>query len=271
MLSFMNVVLCILVSGVASEDGALSDGFEIFDAGSGVTVDQLIPFCGSFRIDTICDIDPGVVPEGDYLMDIAFSGDGSKVLVCNYMSENITVMDWTGMSVDTTFVVDGYPGGIRCSDDYAVVAVPFSDRIDVFDLTDYSLVASFASGEQPWVVRISDDGNYAYVGCDIDDVCEVIDLTSLTHSMTIVNFPVWLSSLGWGSESNRYYVKFSGFEVTPDGELLGVGNGDNSLLFFNTSTGVLEYSGTLPGCDNIAFSGDGRCHGSRRPPAGSAP
>jgi hypothetical protein len=47
-----------------------------------------------------------------------------------------------------------------------------------------------------WVVRISDDGNYAYVGCDIDDVCEVIDLTSLTHSMTIVNFPVWLSSFG---------------------------------------------------------------------------
>ena len=256
MLSFLNIVLCVLAFGVPSEDGTLADGYESFDSGSGVTVDQLLPFCGSFRIDSICDIDPGVVPEGDYLMDIAFSGDGSKVLVCNYMSENVTVMDWSSMTVDTTFSVDGYPGGIACSDDYAVVAVPFSDRIDVFDLTDYSLVASFASGEQPWAVRISDDGNYAYVGCDIDDVCEVIDLTSLTHSMTIVNFPVWLSSFGWGSESNRYYVKFSGFEPVAGGDYLAVGNGDADLLFFNTTTGIVDYTLSVPECDNVALSGD---------------
>ena len=46
MLSFMNVVLCILLTGVPSEGGALSDGFESFEAGSGVTVDQLVPFLG---------------------------------------------------------------------------------------------------------------------------------------------------------------------------------------------------------------------------------
>ena len=45
-------------------------------------------------------------------MDITFTSDGSKVLVCNYMSENITVMDWSPMTVDTTFAVDGYPGEI---------------------------------------------------------------------------------------------------------------------------------------------------------------
>ena len=151
-----SLILCVLLTTIPSEDGALVDGFECFEAGSGVTVDQLMPFCASFDADTIANIDPGVVPEGDYLMDITFSTDGSKILVCNYMSENITVIDWAGMSVDTTFAVDGYPGGIGCSDDYAVVAVPFSDRIDVFDLADYSLAGSFAVSEQPWVVRISD-------------------------------------------------------------------------------------------------------------------
>ena len=135
MLNFMNVVLCVLASGVPSEDGELADGFVTFEAGSGVTVDQLLPFCTSAPADTVCEIDPGVIPEGDYMMDIAFSGDGSKVLVCNYMTENISVMDWSSMTVDTTISVVGYPGGIAYSDDYAVVAVPFSDRIDVFCLS----------------------------------------------------------------------------------------------------------------------------------------
>ncbi len=257
MLSFMNVVLCVLASGVPSEDGSLVDGFESFEAGSGVTVDQLMPFYASPDADTIANIDPGVIPEGDYLMDITFTTDGSKVLVCNYMTENITVMDWASMSVDTTFAVDGYPGGIACSDDYAVVAVPFSDRVDVFSLSDYSLAGSFAVGEQPWVVRISDDGNYAYVACDIDDVCEVIDLTSLTHSMTLVDFPVWLTSYGWGSEGNRFFVNFSGFEVMPGGAHIAVGDGATSLLFFNTSTGNVDYTLSVPECDNVALSGDG--------------
>jgi len=248
--------MCLLVSGVPSEDGALVDGFESFDAGSGVTVDQLMPFCAYVDADTICDIDPGVFPEGDYLMDITFTTDGSKVLVCNYMSENISVIDWAGMSVDTTFAVDGYPGGIACSDDYAVVAVPFSDRIDVFDLTDYSLAGSFAVSEQPWVVRISDDGNYAYVSCDIANVCEVIDLISMTYSLKIVDFPVWLATYGWGSEGNRFFVKYSGFEVMPGGAHIAVGDGETSLLFFNTSTGIVDYTLAVPECDNVALSGD---------------
>ena len=93
MLSFLNIVLCVLASGVPSEDGMLLDGYESFHATSGVTVDQLLPFCASAPADTVCDIDPGVIPEGDYLMDITFTNDGSKVLVCNYMTQNVTVMD----------------------------------------------------------------------------------------------------------------------------------------------------------------------------------
>ncbi|MCK5116115.1 MAG: hypothetical protein KAR44_05915 [Candidatus Aegiribacteria sp.] len=90
MLSFLNVVLCVFASAIPSDYGALADGFVIFEAGGGFTVDQLLPFCVSAPADTVCEIDPGVVPEGDYLMDITFTPDGSKVLVCNYMSENIT-------------------------------------------------------------------------------------------------------------------------------------------------------------------------------------
>ena len=46
-LSFLNIVLCVLAFGVPSPDGELADGFEGFEAGSGLTVDQLLPFCAS--------------------------------------------------------------------------------------------------------------------------------------------------------------------------------------------------------------------------------
>ena len=44
MLSFMNIVLCVLAPGVPSLDEELVDGYECFDIGSGVTVDRLVPF-----------------------------------------------------------------------------------------------------------------------------------------------------------------------------------------------------------------------------------
>ena len=44
MLSVLNVVLCVLASSVPSEDGALVDGFENFDAGS-KTVTRLMTVC----------------------------------------------------------------------------------------------------------------------------------------------------------------------------------------------------------------------------------
>lgn len=253
----LGIILVLFAAGIPSEDGTAAFDYQTFDARSGVTADQVMPFYASLDADTVVDIDPGVLPEGDYLMDIAFTTDGSKVLVCNYMTENVSVIDVAAMTIDTTVAGEGYPGGIACSDEYAVLALPFSDMIAVYDLLDGSLAASFPSGEQPWEIRVSDDGGYAYVSCDIDDVCEVINLGTLTHEMTITDFPVWLASYGWGSEANRFYTKFSGFEILPGGGHIAVGDGESSLLFINTSTGAVDHVLPVPDCANVALSGDG--------------
>lgn len=252
----ISLLLCALAASVTTPDGEPFEHFETLDPGSGVTADQVIPFLATLDADTVKNVEPGVLPEGDYLMDITFTTDGSKVLVCNYMTRNVTVMDWASMSIDTTVGGDGLPGGIACSDQYAVIAVPFSDRIDVYDLSDASLAASFPCGEQPWEIRISGDGGHAFVSCDIDDVCEVIDLNTLTHELTITGFPVWLSSYGWGSEANRFYTVFSGFEILGD-SLIAAGTGDNQLLFFSTATGAVEETVDIPECASVAISGDG--------------
>jgi DNA-binding beta-propeller fold protein YncE len=205
---------------------------------------------------TQTDVEPGVPPEGDYLMDVTFTPDGQYALVCNYMTENISVIDPTSMEVDTTVALEGRPGGVACSQDYAVVAFPFSDRVDVLSLSDWSVQASFDTGEQPWVVEVSADGSEAYVACDIDDVCEVIDLDTMSHRLTIEGFPVWLTVYGWGSESNRFYVKYSELQPLPGSDLIAAGDGESSLLVYNTTTGNPEHTVSVPDCPAMGLAGD---------------
>lgn len=203
------------------------------------------------------DLDPGEAPEGDYLGRPVFTPDGQRVLLTNRMTNNVTVFDWATMDVLANINVGHFPQGIAASDDYAVVACAFSDEVHVIDLDDYSVVQVFNTGEQPWVVRISADGARAFVSCDIDDVCEVFDLTTLEHSATITGFPISLTTYSFGSENGRNSVNFSEFEVTPDGQYLMAGDRDTSVRFYEIATGALAFSLPVPNCPALGISGDG--------------
>ena len=116
---------------------------------------------------TVTDVDPGVAPEGDYMGFSAFTRDGNRILLTNRMTDNVTVFDWATQSVITNIHVGSYPGGIACTDSFAVITLGFVDSVVVMRLSDYSIAARLASGTQPWVVRISPDQHKAYVACDI--------------------------------------------------------------------------------------------------------
>jgi len=221
----------------------------------GQTVDE---FLTVFRPETTqTDMDPGQPPEGDYMGQAVFTRNGDRILLTNRLTDNITVFDPTTMNALENVEVGRYPGGIDVSDNYVVVTLGFSDSVLVLDLSDYSVAAAFATGEQPWVVRVSPDGSRAYVSCDIDDVCEVLDLDSLTHELTISNFPIALATFSWYSESGRNAFSFTDFEVTPDGQHLIVGGYTDSVFFFNTSTGAVDYViPDIPNCTSIELSGN---------------
>ena len=225
----------------------------------GQTLADFLSPDGALR--TTTDVDPGPAPEGDYLGWASFTtaaDGGSRILLTNRMTDNVTVFDWATMSVVANVEVGDYPGGIATTDEYAIVACAFSDEVYILDLDDYSVAAVIPTGEQPWVIRVSPDQQYAYVACDIDDTCEVINLTTLTHEFTITGFPIGLYTFGWGSENGRNFVGFTGFQVTPDGEHLVVGDWDNQVLFFNTMTGAIDYTiAGVEACINIDLSGDG--------------
>ncbi|MCK4305743.1 MAG: YncE family protein [Candidatus Eisenbacteria sp.] len=238
-------------------DPAADAGYHTIVVEPGQTVNDFLPAhprdCSQF------DIDPGIAPEGDYLHLYTFTRDGQRALVTNRHTDNVTVFNWSTMAVITNIAVGDFPGAIATSDDYAIVACAFSNEVYIIDLTDYSIDAIIPTDEQPWVIRISQDQHYAYVACDINDVCEVIDLQTLTHVRTLPNVPISLLTVSWCSENGRNWYSFTNFEVTPDGSYLIVPDRQTSIHYVNTVTGNHDYNISGPQTPvTVRLSGDGQ-------------
>ena len=221
-----------------------------------VTLDRLVEALPDYNR---TDVDPGMPPEGDYIGFMTWTRDGSKLLLTNRVTNNLTVFDGATMAIDTVVPTGYSPGGIAVTDSLCVVTLGFADSVEVYRLSDWTRVAEFPSGEQPWVVHISPDDSLAFVSCDIDNTCEVYDLVSLQHVATIEDFPIFLSSFSWNSENGRSSFQFSDFGVHPDGDRLLVPNGEDTLYVFDISSG--EPVDTITGlgdCRHVRFSGDNR-------------
>lgn len=203
------------------------------------------------------DLDPGTDPEGDYPAQVTFTPDGNRFLVTNMITDNVTVYDWQTMSVLANVSVGDFPFGIACNDQYAVVACVFSNEAYIVDLSDYTVLSQIPTGEQPAVVNLSPDGNTAYVSCEVDDVCEVIDLTTFSHVSTIQNFPIILYSFWFTSAHGRSGLHFSDFIVTPDNTHLIVSDFENSVKWIDIATGQEDFALDLMDVRRLRLSGDG--------------
>lgn len=204
------------------------------------------------------EVNPGIDPEGDYVHRMAYSGDGAYLLQANAITNNVTVWDAETMDVVANVPVGFFPVDVACTQNYAIVPCVFADSVFVIDLSDFSIAATFTTGEQPAVVEVSHDGTMAFVGCDIDDVVEVINLENLTHEASIGNFPVSLKSASWISGSGRFYYTWQQFVVSPDDMSIITSNYDGKILKFDIETGMVvsEISG-LGNVTELNFSGDG--------------
>ena len=201
-------------------------------------------------------VEPGILPEGDYLYDLTYTADGENILVANYVSENVSVINHQSGAVTGDIPTDGFnPGSVAAASDYFVITFPFQDKALITDASGNPL-GTVVTGEQPWKTKFSPDGETAYIACDVDDCISVVDLSTQTVTATISNFTFWLQGWGFGSETPRIFLKFSNFEVTNDGQYLATTNGDE-VQFFSTATGSLHHSIPVSDCIAVGLSGDG--------------
>ncbi len=214
---------------------------------------------GTFLRNTVTDVNPGIDPEGDYITGEAFSTDGNKLFVVNGQTNNISVFNFETMQVEHLIDgMEGYLAGIGVTDNYIVVG-SLSGNIYIIDLSNYSVVKefSFDDGSQPVVVKISPDGNYAYVAADVTDKLFKIDLQTLELVNTFPDFPVQLMSYTYTVTGGRISFEFSSFSITHDGNYLVYGNYDDSVFYMNTVTGNIDHSFDITSCLTVGLSGDG--------------
>ncbi|MCK5842454.1 MAG: hypothetical protein KAH31_09820, partial [Candidatus Sabulitectum sp.] len=160
------MLLLMIMLAAASPDGDPEIQWETYGPGDGVTAEMLLPT--PLTDETTHDIEPGVLPEGDYLYDLAWSADGQTVLVANYMTANLSLINPTTGSVVLDIPTNGLrPGAVAACANYTVTAFPFDDLVAITTETG-TLLGTVTTGEQPWRIEFSPDGETAYVGCDIN-------------------------------------------------------------------------------------------------------
>jgi len=223
---------------------------------AGQTLNQLITASLAY---TQTDVDPGRTPEGDYLGWAAFTKDGSRVLVTNRMTDNVTVFNWSTMAVVANIPVGDYPAGIAVNDSFAVVPCVFSDNIYIIRLSDLTLdtILSVPAGQQPMMVQLGPSGNRIYVACDISNTCEIFDLGTMSHVRTIGNFPFGIMTFTWNSENGRNSFKTTNYVITPGDSFIVVSGYSDTLFYINTATGNRDYQVLVTDCPTVGLSGDG--------------
>jgi YVTN family beta-propeller protein len=107
-------------------------------------------------------VDVGWMPEGDVAEDLAITPDGTRVLVSNKDSDNVTIYTMTDLSYVTTIPVGDFPENIKITPDgqLALVANVFSNSVSVIDIPGESLLTEIPVGEQPVEIEVARDTDH---------------------------------------------------------------------------------------------------------------
>ncbi|MCG2431633.1 T9SS type A sorting domain-containing protein [Aequorivita xiaoshiensis] len=207
---------------------------------------------------SISHLNSGDLVEGDTFGQFKFSPDGTQIWTVNRSTNNVTVIDVDSRDIIQNIEVGEFPFGIDFSDEYALVTCSLSNEVYVINISDFSVQTIIPVSSYPAPVEISRVGNIAIVGCDTDDVAEVINLNTLTVINTISNFPVAIHLNSTASGHNRKVNSYRNFKITDDEEFVVNGASSDGLKFFDIDTGavtatIVEAKDTR----QLALSGDG--------------
>lgn len=169
-----------------------------------------------YKIDTDSLEIKDVVRVGAVPKYVAATHDGSKVLVTNWCSMDLDVVDTAKGEVVTTIPIDGkHPRGIAITPDdkVAFVAVMGSDKTVRVDLESGKVSDFAATGDGPRHLLVSPDGSKLYISNNGAGTVSEVDATT---GKTLREVQV-------GSEPRS-------MAISPDGGAIYVGNYDSATM-----------------------------------------
>lgn len=200
----------------------------------------------------------GSLPEGDTPSAIAFSPDGSKIVVAHRDSRNLIVFDATTHAFLAAIPLSGSPDDVAVSSDgvHAVTANVFENTASIVDLTAGTEVAVVAVGTQPGVVRISPSGNTAVVGNTVESSLSVIDIATATEVRRIAGTG-FVATISVSFESGAITAAFSSFEFAGNSKVVHPDFFANRIRIVDVTNGAVTSLVSSNNPRGVAVTPDG--------------
>lgn len=213
-------------------------------------------FTNSSSIDITDMVPSGISPEGDAPTRVIMTDDGSKALVINELSFNMSIYDLINNTLATSVNFNDSPKAIALTSDsrYAVIGTYYNNKIYIFDIINNVFVKDLTLNSHPVNIEISSDDSKAYALTAYSGSVAVIDLDGENSSLITQVDCDGISFTSYG------YGRYSQFVLSPDDNtLLVCASTKKKLRVFDTATNTFIKdidTDTLPFLLEINDSGD---------------
>lgn len=161
-----------------------------------------LEFMSSLKANSF-DIDPGDSIEGDYIHQSVFYNNGQSLLSCNFVTQNISKIDWATKSVIANIELPGGPSNIAVyKDSLALVSMPIIDEVAIIDLSLDSLISTFTIGEANRI-QIDEEEQIAIISSQTNQEVYTIDLVNSSIVQTVDSFFSGIQSFSFITSNNR--------------------------------------------------------------------
>lgn len=206
--------------------------------GAGGGGSSLTTFSGQIACDS--------APEADGPSDLAFTPDGSAVVIANKDTDDLTFFDVATRTVTHTVGVGDLPVHVAVTPNgsYALAPCVLSNALAVVDVASHALVAMIPlTGQQPFHVAVTSDSHWAVVSMINDAVSSafsVVDLTTFAESSVIPTTSQGVIGGYFTPEAGSSGFLFSKWSLSPDGATIVLPDRANARVTLYDRTGVLS-------------------------------
>jgi len=200
--------------------------------------------CGAAVIDLELG---GEAPEGDVPTAVAYTPDGSRVLVANRGSQSLDVFETATHNHVASIALSGSPNDVAVTSDglWAVTANIWEDTCSIVDLVNDVESAVIPIGDQPGLVRCAPGVAVAIVGNTIDQTLSVIDVAAANETFRLAGAG-FVNVTALSFEPGQITTSFTGLEFVSPTVALHANYWDDQLVFFDVALGSVT---TVPCAD----------------------
>jgi len=199
----------------------------------------------------------GSDPEGDSPSDVAYTPDGSTIVIAHRESQNLILWDADTLDFVAEIPISGAAQSIAITPDgtKAVVANIDNNTVSIVDLVSMSETSVIPVGTNPGYVAISPAGDLAAVAIGFDGELAVIDIDSASVARTIANIGYGVR-LSFSVEAPATSMQYSKFFFVDNDRVLNADVGADEMQIIDVRTGNVDRTPIADSAAGLAVSGD---------------